>query len=141
MEQVVENLVEDNKAPVYIVHFTQMEAAQNAQNFTSINVCTKDEKKQIAELLREVRFTSPYVKDIKNWPKIDSDLILKEKIKMAIQFNGKTREIIEVVKGVSQIEVINICKNITKIKEKTEETNIKKIIFVQDRIINFILKK
>ena len=81
------------------------------------------------------------VKDIKNWPKIDSDLILKEKIKMAIQFNGKTREIIEVVKGVSQIEVINICKNITKIKEKTEETNIKKIIFVQDRIINFILKK
>ncbi|MDA7627969.1 DUF3516 domain-containing protein [Verrucomicrobia bacterium] len=67
MEQVVENLVEDNKAPVYIVHFTQMEAAQNAQNFTSINVCTKDEKKQIAELLREVRFTSPYGKDIKKY--------------------------------------------------------------------------
>jgi len=67
MEQVVENLVEDNKAPVYIVHFTQMEAAQNAQNFTSINVCTKDEKKQIAELLRAVRFTSPYGKDIKKY--------------------------------------------------------------------------
>lgn len=67
MEQVVENLVEDNKAPVYIVHFTQMEAAQNAQNFTSINVCTKDEKKQIAELLSEVRFTSPYGKDIKKY--------------------------------------------------------------------------
>ena len=67
MEQVVENLVEENKAPVYIVHFTQMEAAQNAQNFTSINVCTKDEKKKIAELLREVRFTSPYGKDIKKY--------------------------------------------------------------------------
>jgi superfamily II RNA helicase len=67
MEQVVENLVEDNKAPVYIVHFTQMEAAQNAQNFTSINVCTKEEKKQIAELLKEVRFTSPYGKDIKKY--------------------------------------------------------------------------
>ena len=67
MEQVVENLVEDNKAPVYIVHFTQMEAAQNAQNFTSINVCTKDEKKQIAEILSEVRFTSPYGKDIKKY--------------------------------------------------------------------------
>ncbi len=67
MEQVVENLVEDNKAPVYIVHFTQMEAAQNAQNFTSINVCTKDEKKQIAELLSEIRFTSPYGKDIKKY--------------------------------------------------------------------------
>ena len=67
MEQVVENLVEDNKAPVYIVHFTQMEAAQNAQNFTSINVCTKEEKKEIAELLSQVRFTSPYGKDIKKY--------------------------------------------------------------------------
>ncbi|MDC0325197.1 DUF3516 domain-containing protein [bacterium] len=67
MEQVVENLVEDNKAPVYIVHFTQMEAAQNSQNFTSINVCSKEEKKQIAEMLKEVRFTSPYGKDIKKY--------------------------------------------------------------------------
>ena len=67
MEQVVENLVSDNKAPIYIVHFTQMEAAQNAQNFTSINVCSKEEKKQISEMLAEVRFTSPYGKDIKKY--------------------------------------------------------------------------
>ena len=81
------------------------------------------------------------VKEKNKWPKIDSNLILKEKIKVAIQINGKTRDIIEAMKGISQSEIINTCKNISKIKEKIEESNVKKIIFVQDRIINFILKK
>ena len=67
LDQVVETLIKENKAPVYIVHFTKMEAAQNAQNFTSIQVCTKEEKQQIAEMLSEVRFTSPYGKDIKKY--------------------------------------------------------------------------
>jgi len=67
LDQVVETLVQDDKAPVYIVHFTQMEAAQNAQNFTSINVCSKEEKQQIAEMLQGVRFSSPYGKDIKKY--------------------------------------------------------------------------
>ena len=35
-------------------------------------------------------------KEIKNWPQVDNSLILKEKIKMAIQINGKTRDIIDV---------------------------------------------
>ena len=34
-------------------------------------------------------------KEVKNWPKIDTKLILKEKIKMAIQINGKTRDVID----------------------------------------------
>ena len=60
---------------------------------------------------------------------------------MAIQINGKTRDIIEVVKGINQDEMVNLCKNITKIKIKIEKTNLKKIIFVKDRIINFIVKE
>ena len=39
-------------------------------------------------------------KEIKNWPKIDTKLILKEKIKMAIQINGKTRDVIEIEKDI-----------------------------------------
>ena len=81
------------------------------------------------------------VKEKKYWPKVDTNLILKEKIKMAIQINGKTRDIIEVVKGINQDEMVNLCKNITKIKIKIEKTNLKKIIFVKDRIINFIVKE
>src|SRR2546430_8704428 len=40
----LESLVADRKAPVYVVHFTQLEAAQSAKDFTSINVCTREEK-------------------------------------------------------------------------------------------------
>ncbi len=78
-------------------------------------------------------------KDTKNWPTIDKKLILKEKIKLAIQINGKTREIVEVSKGIDQDEVIKICEKMPKIKTKIE-SNVKKTIFVKDRIINFIVK-
>jgi superfamily II RNA helicase len=44
LAKTLESLVADGKAPVYVVHFTQLEAAQSAQDFTSINVCTREGK-------------------------------------------------------------------------------------------------
>ena len=79
-------------------------------------------------------------KKIKTWPKVDTKLILKEKIKMAIQINGKTRDVIEIEKGKNQILVEKVCKNNAKIKDKILSKSIIKIIFVKDRIINFIVK-
>ncbi len=38
----LEGLVAGGKSPVYVAHFTQMEAAQSAQDFTSVNVATKE---------------------------------------------------------------------------------------------------
>lgn len=63
----VEKLVTDGKAPVYVVHFTQLEAATSAQDFTSINVCTKEEKAAIAQALEGTKFNSPYGPDLKRW--------------------------------------------------------------------------
>ncbi len=80
-------------------------------------------------------------KKIKNWPKVDTKLILKEKIKMAIQINGKTRDVIEVEKGIDQILVEKLCRSNNKFKDKIAIKSINKVIFVKDRIINFILKK
>ena len=80
------------------------------------------------------------VKGTKNWPKIDTKLILKEKIKIAIQINGKTREVIEVEKGINQSSVEKICKNNAKLKNKIMDKSITRVIFVKDRIINFITR-
>ncbi len=80
------------------------------------------------------------IKETKSWPKINTKLIQKEKIKMAIQINGKTRDVIEVEKGVNQKLVEKLCYNNTKIKEKVSKNSISKVIFVKDRIINFIIK-
>ena len=79
-------------------------------------------------------------KEIKTWPKVDTKLIKKEKIKMAIQINGKTRDVVEIDKGINQISVEKICKNNAKIKSKILNQTVNKVIFVKDRIINFITK-
>tara|TARA_Y100000591_G_C21772081_1_gene666081 strand:+ start:6 stop:695 length:690 start_codon:yes stop_codon:yes gene_type:complete len=78
--------------------------------------------------------------EIKKWPKVNTKLILKEKIKMAIQINGKTRDVIEIEKGINQISIEKLCKNNVKIKNKIIDKSVKRVIFVKDRIINFILK-
>ena len=79
-------------------------------------------------------------KEIKTWPKVDSKLIKQEKIKMAIQINGKTRDVVEIDKGESQMSVERLCKNNSKIKSKILNQTVNKVIFVKDRIINFIVK-
>ena len=79
-------------------------------------------------------------KEIKSWPKVDAKLILKEKTKMAIQLNGKTKRVIEIDKGLNQTAVEKICKKSPKIKDKILDVSIIKVIFVKDRIINFIIK-
>jgi superfamily II RNA helicase len=65
----LESLVAGGKAPVYVVHFTQLEAAQSAQDFTSINVCTREQKAALGAALAGFRFSSPYGPDIAKWLK------------------------------------------------------------------------
>ena len=67
LAKTLESLAANGRAPVYVVHFTQLEAAQSAQDFTSINVCTREEKAALANALEGFKFSSPYGPDIKKW--------------------------------------------------------------------------
>jgi len=67
LAKTLETLAASGRAPVYVVHFTQLEAAQSAQDFTSINVCTREEKAAIAARLEGFKFSSPYGPEIKKW--------------------------------------------------------------------------
>ena len=69
LAQALEKLAAEGKAPVYVVHFTQAEAAQSAQDFTSLNVATREEKNAIARELEDFQFSSPYGPDIRKWLK------------------------------------------------------------------------
>ena len=60
---------------------------------------------------------------------------------MAIQINGKTRDVFEVNKSMNQTDIVELCKSNLKVKSRIENVNIIKIIFVQDKIINFIIKE
>ena len=65
----MERLAQEGKSPVYVVHFTQLDAAQSAQDFTSIQVCTREEKTALANALEGFQFSSPYGPDMRRWLK------------------------------------------------------------------------
>lgn len=67
LAKTLESLAVEGKTPVYVVHFTQLDAAQSAQDFTSVNVCTREEKAAIASAIQNFKFNSPYGPDLKKW--------------------------------------------------------------------------
>ncbi len=67
LSERVSQLLEANRAPVYLVHFTQRAAAEAAQALMSLPICTKEEKAVLAQALESVKFNSPYGKDMKRW--------------------------------------------------------------------------
>jgi superfamily II RNA helicase len=64
LEEKVADLVDAGRAPIYLVHFTQLACAGTAQNLLSSNFCSKEEKQIIAEVLQGANFRSPYGKEI-----------------------------------------------------------------------------
>jgi hypothetical protein len=69
LPQMLEKLVAEDKAPVYVVCFTQKDAADSAQDFTSLNLCSREEKNAVAQAIEGFRFTSPYGPDVRKWLK------------------------------------------------------------------------
>ena len=65
----IQELLELDRAPVYIVHFTQRAAAERAQALTSLDVLTREEKQRIREELSNFRFDSPFGKDVARFVK------------------------------------------------------------------------
>jgi leucyl-tRNA synthetase len=74
------------------------------------------------------------------WPEVDGRLDLDDKIKIAIQIDGRTREVIEVKKDLDEKNIINESKKVKKINVQLEKSGIKKIIFVKNRILNYLTK-
>lgn len=73
------------------------------------------------------------------WPKYDEKLIGSEKIIMIVQVNGKVRDKIEMQPGLSQAQVERVVKASEKIKSIIADKEIKKVIFVFDKLINIVI--
>ncbi len=69
LSQTLEKLVSEDKAPVYVVHFTQADAADSAQSFTSLNLASREAKNAVGAEIAGFRFSSPYGPDIRKWLK------------------------------------------------------------------------
>ncbi|MBX7431092.1 DUF3516 domain-containing protein [Mycobacterium sp. Y57] len=60
MHETIQELIDTAQTPVYVVHFTQASALERAQALMSVNVCTKQEKAAIAELIGDFRFSTAF---------------------------------------------------------------------------------
>ncbi|TFD68727.1 DEAD/DEAH box helicase [Cryobacterium ruanii] len=64
VHETVEELLHTDKAPVYIVHFSQAAALERAQALASAKVATREQRDVIAELIGEFRFTTSFGKTL-----------------------------------------------------------------------------
>ena len=75
---------------------------------------------------------------LQTWPEYDNKLIKQEKAIIIIQINGKMRHTLEIDKGASEKQVKELALSSEKIK-KHLKADVKKVIFVKDRLINFVV--
>src|ERR1700733_7806131 len=64
LHETLKELLSTGQAPIYVVHFTQAAALEQAQALMSINVCTRAEKDAIAELIGDFRFSPGFGKTL-----------------------------------------------------------------------------
>jgi superfamily II RNA helicase len=64
LHETLEKLAAQNRAPVYLVNFSQRAAAERAQDLMSVSLLSKEEKQTLKESLREGRFDTPYGKEL-----------------------------------------------------------------------------
>jgi len=78
-------------------------------------------------------------KNTDEWPNVQKNLKIEEKIKLAIQINGKTKKVIEVAKDIDENKVMDECLKLKNISEQLTGKNIIKTIFVKNKIINYLI--
>ena len=60
LHELLEELVATDRAPIYVVHFTQASAMERAQSLLSAKLCTREEREAIAETIGAFRFTAGF---------------------------------------------------------------------------------
>jgi len=64
LHETLSELLSTNQAPVYVVHFTQAAALEQAQALMSVNVCSRAEKDAIADMIGNFRFSAGFGKTL-----------------------------------------------------------------------------
>ena len=67
LHESIDELVTSDRAPIYLVHFTQAAAAEKAQDLCSLSVLSKEEKAAIRSEVAGFRFDTPIGKDLKRF--------------------------------------------------------------------------
>jgi leucyl-tRNA synthetase len=110
------------------------------------------DKKDLADFLKILSPFAPHLAEelwanlgfkemccLQKWPKYDEKFIEEEIILLIVQINGKVRDKIEMKSGISQKDTEKIVFKSKKIKVLIGKSEIKKIIFVPNKLINIVV--
>jgi len=74
-----------------------------------------------------------------DWPEYDPKIAEKKKITLIVQVNGKLRDKMELEKGIDKSQAIKEATKRAKVKKWIEGKEVKKEIFVENKLINFVV--
>ena len=92
----------------------------------------------IPHLALECLETNGYKNEIK-WPEYDERLLVNEKTNFVIQVNGKKRGLIQVKNNINENDLMKIIKQDSSLNKYINNREIKKIIFVKNKLMNLII--
>ena len=74
------------------------------------------------------------------WPKFDPKKCEETEIEIVLQVNGKIKSKLQVLKNTPKEEILKLTKQDEKLKDILKEKEILKSIYVENRLINLIVK-
>ena len=74
-----------------------------------------------------------------SWPKVDNDALLESKKEIIVQINGKLRCKVTIKTDQNEDEVNMIVNLDEKIHSYLKDSNIKKIIYIKNKLINYVV--
>ncbi len=130
-----------------VANFHEMYASLNKE------ISNKIEKNKLIENYKKILITmSPVIphfskecleligeKERIQWPEINEKILVENKKNFVVQINGKTREIIEAEKDISEENLLVKINESSKLKNYIEGKSIKKKIFIPEKLINIIV--
>ncbi|HBG45519.1 MAG TPA: leucine--tRNA ligase [Deltaproteobacteria bacterium] len=89
------------------------------------------------ELWSRLGVTKPVYRT--GWPAWSEEAVREDEIEIPVQVNGKVRSRLKVPAGAAEAEVKRIVMNDEKIKEIITGKDIRKFVYVQDKIVNMVV--
>jgi len=79
-------------------------------------------------------------KELNQWPKVNEETVKNSEIKMVVQINGRTRDVLNVKRNLEEAEISNLVNKSLKANKYIINKKILKTVFVKNKIINYIVK-
>ena len=74
-----------------------------------------------------------------SWPKYDEKYLIEDRINYVIQINGKKRGLIENEPNLTQENLLEEIKKNNQINKYIENNNLKKVIYIKNKLLNIII--